>query len=170
MPVKDTRKPTHKKRPGQDRNTWATPDGLFNYLSDCYGPFDVDVCAVPGNARCAFFFEPGEDGLAQSWRGKRCWCNPPYSDIYPWVAKAVQESKERGATVVMLLPARTGSQWFHDFSGLASEILFLRGRVRFKHAPSTAPFDSLVLVFRPYQPVSGRATRLMFVENELFRY
>ncbi len=70
-------------------------------------------------------------------------CNPPYSDIYPWLAKA-----REAAVAVFLVPARTDTAWWHDHAMRADEIRFLRGRLRFGDAAANAPFPSVVLVFR----------------------
>ena len=125
---------------------WETPDDLFNLLNNEFN-FTLDVCATPANAKCARYFTPEQNGLAQSWAGETCWCNPPYGrQIGLWVAKAHSESK-RGATIVMLLPARTDTAWWHDHVMRSSEIRFIRGRLRFGGAKHGAPFPSCVVVF-----------------------
>jgi len=76
------------------------------------------------------------------------WCNPPYGrQIGKWVEKAYNESLQ-GATVVMLLPARTDTKWFHDFIYGKAEIRFIRGRLKFGDSKNSAPFPSMVIVFR----------------------
>ena len=73
-------------------------------------------------------------------------CNPPYGrKIGEWVRKGYEEAK-RGAFVVMLLPARTDTQWFHDYC-LNGEIRFIKGRLRFGGSKQNAPFPSMVVVF-----------------------
>lgn len=122
---------------------WETPQELFDELEKEFG-FDTDVCANPVNAKCARFFTKKQDGLTQEWTGV-CWCNPPYGrQIGKWVQKAA-ESK---ATVVMLIPARTDTKWFHDFCLPFAEIRFLKGRVRFGGSKNNAPFPSMVVIFR----------------------
>ena len=74
--------------------------------------------------------------------------NPPYSQISKWVQKAYQES-QAGVTVVMLVPSRTGTRWWHDWAVKADEVRLLKGRLKFGDARSCAPFDSALLVFRP---------------------
>lgn len=92
---------------------WETPQDLFDKLNKEYN-FECDVCAVPENAKCEFYYTPDVDGLKQEWTGV-CWCNPPYGkQIGKWVEKAYAAST-RGATVVMLLPSRTDTKWFHDY-------------------------------------------------------
>ena len=68
--------------------------------------------------------------------------------MWRWVKKAYEESR-KGATVVMLLPARTDTRWFHEWVyERAAEIRFLRGRLRFGGAKNSAPFPSMIVVFR----------------------
>ena len=124
---------------------WETPQDLFDSLDAQYH-FTLDVCALPENAKCARYFTPEIDGLKQPWNGV-CWCNPPYGrQIGKWVKKAV-EAARNGATVVMLLPARTDTQWFHDYIYGKAEIRFLRGRLRFGNAKNSAPFPSMIVCF-----------------------
>ena len=81
--------------------------------------------------------------LKQDWSGV-CWCNPPYGrQIGKWVEKAAKSH----ATVVMLLPARTDTKWFHDYCLPYGEIEFLRGRLKFGGCEYNAPFPSMVVVF-----------------------
>lgn len=105
---------------------WSTPQGLFDDLNAVWN-FNTDVCALPENAKCEHYYTPEMDGLKQEWKGV-CWCNPPYGrEVGKWVEKAVKSF----ATVVMLLPARTDTKWFHDWCLPYGEIAFLRGRLKF---------------------------------------
>ena len=105
---------------------WETPQNFFDLLNEEFH-FDVDVCAIPENAKCKKFYTPEMDGLKQEWTGV-CWCNPPYGrQIGKWVEKAVKSF----ATVVMLLPARTDTKWFHDFVLPYGKIEFIKGRLKF---------------------------------------
>jgi site-specific DNA-methyltransferase (adenine-specific) len=140
-----------KKTKADKRYDWATPMDLFHHLAYLYGPFKKDVCAQAWNAKCEFFITPEEDGLSVPWGACACWCNPPYDDIDRWVHKAIEES-HKGARVVMLLPSRTGTEWFRTAMMYSTEIVFLRGRVRFQTDPFERPkgsgnFDSIVVLF-----------------------
>lgn len=126
---------------------WETPQDFFEKLDQEFG-FELDVCALPENAKCSRYFSPMDDGLEQDWTGV-CWCNPPYGrEIEKWVKKAYISAIE-GATVVMLLPARTDTRWFHDWIYGKTEIRFIRGRLKFGGAEYNAPFPNMVVVFRP---------------------
>lgn len=108
------------------------------------------VCALPENAKCEHYFTPEQDGLKQEWKGT-VWCNPPYGrNIGKWVEKAYNTAKDKNAVVVMLLPARTDTKWFHDFCYLNqyATVRFARGRLKFGGARNSAPFPSMVVIFR----------------------
>lgn len=125
---------------------WETPQDLFDSLNDEFH-FELDVCALPENAKCEKFYTPAQDGLAQPWRGV-CWCNPPYGrEIGEWVRRGLFVSAA-GSTVVMLLPARTDTKWFHDYILGQAEIRFIRGRLKFGGSKNSAPFPSMVVIFR----------------------
>lgn len=96
-------------------------------------------------------------------------CNPPYGrQIYDWVRKGYEESRKPGTLVVMLIPARTDTSYFHDyiFHGKADEVRFLRGRLKFTdedgNAKDAAPFPSAVIVWR--SPDTARSLRDMVLE------
>lgn len=125
---------------------WATPQDFFDVVAREFD-FDLDVCALPSSAKCARYFTPEDDGLAQEWAGT-CWMNPPYGDeIVQWVAKAYNATLA-GATVVCLVPARTDTAWFHEYC-FPGEVRFLRGRLRFGQAEASAPFPSALVVLGP---------------------
>lgn len=127
------------------KQTWETPDALFTALNDEFG-FTVDVCAEPATAKLPRAWTPSDSAFWQKWAGEVCWMNPPYSEISKWMSKAV-EAWEAGATVVALVPSRTDTRWWHDYAMRATDIRFLRGRLRFGDAKQGAPFPSAVLVF-----------------------
>ncbi len=128
---------------------WRTPPELFQVL-DAEFAMRLDAAATNENALCPVYLTEDEDGLVQEWAGfGSVFCNPPYgTQIGRWVQKAYEESR-KGATVVMLIPARTETRYWHDFVMRAAEIRFIRGRLRFSGIKVNAPFPSAVVVFRP---------------------
>ena len=125
---------------------WATPQAFYDQLNQEFG-FTLDPCALPDNAKCAKFFTPEDDGLAQDWSGERVFCNPPYGrKIAAWVKKCHDEA-QKGAFVVMLIPARTDTSYFHDYIYHKAEIRFVRGRLKFGNAEQGAPFPSMVVIY-----------------------
>jgi site-specific DNA-methyltransferase (adenine-specific) len=132
-----------------DRQDWATPAWLFREL-DLEFRFTLDVAASPANAKCRHFYTADDDALLQPWAPQVCWCNPPYGrSIGSWMAKARDEAK-RGAVVVMLLPSRTDTAWWHEHvERKAFDVRFLRGRLNFDGGKrSQAPFPSVIVIYR----------------------
>lgn len=128
---------------------WATPQNFFNSLDSEFS-FTLDPCACLENAKCKKFFTEKDDGLSQDWGGERVFCNPPYGRgiTGKWVQKAYHESRKPNTLVVCLLPARTDTQWFHDYVLRKAEIRFIRGRLKFGDGKESAPFPSIVVVYR----------------------
>lgn len=127
-------------------DVWETPQAFFNTLNQEFH-FTLDACALPENAKCADYYTPEQNGLLQKWGGV-VWCNPPYGrQIGRWVEKAA-EAAQNGATVVMLIPARTDTEWFHRYIYHSAEIRFVRGRLKFGGSKNAAPFPSMICIFR----------------------
>ena len=127
---------------------WATPQEFFDKLSWRFGPFDLDPCADPTNTKCANFFTEAENGLAKSWVGFTSFVNPPYGrGIDQWIEKAYNESRNEDTKVVMLIPARTDTKYWHKYVMKADEVYFVKGRLKFGDSENSAPFPSAVVVF-----------------------
>lgn len=118
-----------------DRATLAQDFARFD---EQLGPFTIDVAAAPHNTKCDRYFTAADNGLVQSWRGERVWCNPPFSNVAPWVHKAWAEYEDT-AGIAMLLPAnRTEQLWwqqmvepYRDRADSPLWVTFLPGRMRF---------------------------------------
>jgi len=117
---------------------YATPKELLRTLEEEFGKF-FDPCPLhnPDNI----------DGLSIEWKNPT-FVNPPYGrEIGKWVKKGYEEAR-RGNTVVMLLPSRTDTVWWHEYVMKAREIRFIKGRLRFGNAVNSAPFPSAIAVFK----------------------
>lgn len=124
---------------------WYTPEDFYQKYNSVYN-FETDVCATDENAKCEKYFTEEIDGLSQRWEGV-CWMNPPYGrTISKWMKKAYESSLE-GATVVCLVPARTDTNWWHDYA-MKGSIEFIKGRLKFGGSKNSAPFPSAVVVFK----------------------
>lgn len=125
-------------------DAWSTPDDLFVEINDIFH-FDLDACASTTNAKCSQFFTKEDDALEQRWRGT-VWMNPPYGrEISAFMRKAYKESL-LGATVVCLVPSRTDTDWWHRYAK-RGQIIYLRGRLKFGGAETSAPFPSAIVIF-----------------------
>lgn len=125
---------------------WATPIELFNKLNQIF-KFTLDVCASHQNAKCEKYYTVKENGLIQEWSDVS-WCNPPYGrKIGLWVKKAYEENL-KGKTIVLLLPSRTDTKWFHDYIYNQHEIDFIKGRLKFNDGKNSAPFPSMIVYMK----------------------
>lgn len=130
---------------------WETPQYLFDQLNEEFH-FTLDPCCVPETAKCPQYYTPSDNGLIQDWSNDIVFVNPPYGkEIKKWIKKSHDEAKN-GATVVLLIPARTDTQYFHDYIYNQAEIRFIKGRIKFiqnGEIKNAAPFPSMIVVFRP---------------------
>lgn len=116
------------------------------------------------------------DGLKQDWRswlwhlnagkpGGLGWLNPPFGrGIASWVERAaLTGAAGSGCAMVMLVPARTDTAWWHDWiepvrRGKApGDVEFLRGRQVFEPGPgygdkkvTSAPFPTALVTFEGF--------------------
>lgn len=126
---------------------WETPKDFFDRLNSEFH-FTLDACATKENAKCGDYYTIEQDGLCRNWSGV-VWCNPPYGrEISKWVRKAYESARSGSATVVMLLPSRTDTRWFHDYIYGHAEIRFIKGRLKFGRSKVNAPFPNMIVVFR----------------------
>ena len=124
---------------------WSTPKDFFKTLNDEFD-FTLDPCADELNHKCEKYYTKEQNGLIQSWKGERVFCNPPYgSTIKDWVKKCAESDAE---LVVMLIPARTDTKYFHEYIYNKSEIRFIKGRLKFGNSKNSAPFPSMLVIFR----------------------
>ena len=136
---------------------WSTPQDFFDRLNKEFN-FGLDAAATRHNAKCPFFYTEQIDGLRQDWVcDGAVWCNPPYGRgaSAAWVKKGYDEAIKHRQTVVMLVPSRTDTRWFHDYVWDRDnnvpmdnvEVRFVRGRLKFGGSKNSAPFPSMVIVF-----------------------
>ena len=127
---------------------WATPQDFFDELNAEFH-FDLDPCADETNHKTEKYYTKEDDGLSQDWSGQRVFCNPPYGrKIGDWVEKAFREGTKDNTIVVLLIPARTDTKYFHDYILHRSEVRFVKGRLKFGGGIQAAPFPSMVVIFR----------------------
>lgn len=139
-------------------DTWTTPRDLFDKLNAEFN-FGLDAAAlqsstlVPDNWYGPDHPDPAaRDALRIDWnhnsRGKPIWLNPPYGrTIKDWMRKA-SEVAAGGGTVVCLVPARTDTNWWHDYCINAHEIRYIRGRLKFGNQNNSAPFPSAIVIMK----------------------
>ena len=125
------------------RQDWETPPALFAALHARFR-FTVDGAAHAGNAKLERYWS---DAFAQSWRGERVWCNPPYGRYQiPFIEEAARREAE---LAVLLIPVRTDTGVWQEIVLDRTEVWFLRGRVRFVGGNYPSTFASALVFFRP---------------------
>jgi len=135
-------------------NEWSTPQDFYDELDKEFN-FTLDPCATKQNAKCNKFYTQEDNGLEKDWQGETVFCNPPYGrEIKQWVKKAYDESRNKHTTIVMLIPARTDTSYFHDYIYKKAEIRFIRGRLKFGNSKNSAPFPSMIVVFNNTKDVT----------------
>jgi site-specific DNA-methyltransferase (adenine-specific) len=131
------------------KQDYGTPRAVFDEYDREFG-FTLDVCAHAGNHKCARYYTPEMDGLTQDWGRHICWMNPPFNQIRRWLRKAYLSS-QLGATVVCLVPARTGAQWWQTWVvHTRADVRYRTGRIRFDGSPHHATFDVAIVVYWPW--------------------
>lgn len=128
---------------GRHQN-WRTPTEIFGPLHAEF-QFTMDGASEPGNGLLP---RSSTADCPVEWDGQRVFCNPPWSNIRPFLEKAVS-----AAVAVFLVPARTNAKWFHRALELGAEVRFFAGRPKFDFPGHTgtghnSPVDCLLLVFR----------------------
>ncbi|MBO0445574.1 phage N-6-adenine-methyltransferase [Enterococcus ureilyticus] len=136
-----------------DKQDWETPQELFDQLNSKYH-FDLDAAASHGNAKLPKYVTAEDDALSQEWgEYSSIFCNPPYEtkSQNAFIKKAYDTHQEFGNTIVLLIPARTGTMRWHKYIFGKAEINFLEGRLHFEtngvRHKINAPFDSAVVVY-----------------------
>ena len=131
------------KNTGDDRET---PQDCYEMLNDRFG-FNLDPCATDANHKCEKYFTEAINGLEQDWQGRTVFVNPPYSQNKAWLKKCYEESRKDDTIVVVLIPSRTDTRYWHDYVMKANILWFVKGRLKFGTETNTAPFPSAVAVF-----------------------
>lgn len=129
---------------------WTTPQPFLRKLEQMFGKFDLDPASAAHNAVCSRYYTIEDNGLVQDWTGNP-FCNPPYirGILQKWIQKAYEESQKHGNQIVLLIPSRTDTKYWHNYVMKAAEVHLIEGRLKFGGAVNSAPFPSAVVVFRP---------------------
>jgi hypothetical protein len=119
---------------------WSTPGSVYSALDREFA-FTFDPCPLQSR----------QSGVLIPWTGN-VFCNPPYSKIDDFLRHGLFHLASGNAKLlVYLVPSRTDTAWFHDYCLKADEIRFIRGRLKFGDAKNSAPFPSMIVVFRKWE-------------------
>jgi site-specific DNA-methyltransferase (adenine-specific) len=131
------------------KDEWETPQYFFDLLDKEFH-FTLDPCATPQSAKCKKFYTKSDNGLLKTWEGETVFVNPPFLHIKEWVEKCYLEGNKLNTIVVLLLPSRTDTRYWHNFVMKAKEIRFCKGRVSFLiegEEKNRSPFSLSIAVF-----------------------
>lgn len=162
--------------PAEDKDEFRTPPWLFAWRNRRF-LFEIDAAATHENALCSLYYTKEENALAHRWDDMvpdeplpRVWCNPPYSDVEPWLEKAAEEAR-RGILTDMLLPAMNGEvYWGKYVHGVAGEVTFINGRISFLRPDcSEARGNRVGSILVTWFPHSVGPTRYVSVDRDAIR-
>jgi len=154
-------------------DAWETPDYFFNLLNQEFN-FTLDAAASKSNTKCEKFFDKKRNGLLQNWDGETVFVNPPFGNIEEWVQKCFEEGKKENTIVVLILPSRTDTSYWHEFIMKASEIRFCKGRVNFwRNGHSTkngSTFPLAIVVFKGPANLTLKVSSFYHKEKDLIKF
>lgn len=152
-----------RQKPHCSKQDYGTPPELLTAIRNRLriDEFAVDLAASKDNAVCRCFYDESYDSLKRSrdWAVDGwAWLNPPFANITSWVSKALHESTNYGAHVVMLTPASPGSNWWRDYVEPYAYVSYLNGRFVFVGTPNNPktgkpdvyPKDCALLFYTPW--------------------
>lgn len=154
----------HKSNtPADIKDLWQTPKQIFNKLNREFN-FTMDVAASDENKLCKIYYGEKSNALCNYW-DKSNWCNPPYSNIMPWVEKSIKEHA-RGKTIVMLVPSDTSVKWFKLAYESCNEVRLISGRLSFVNSVTQRPVSgnnkgSVLFIWRGNAPANSHTVTLI---------
>lgn len=113
---------------------WKTPSNIYNWFMN------------NGFIDC-FRFRSDYDELSNDYFYQKLFINPPFSKmkvVCQWVNRQIYN----GNFIVMLIPSRTDTSYFHSLLRNRPFIFLIEGRLRYNDS-NVAPFPSCFLVINP---------------------
>ena len=110
---------------------WSTPNEIYEYYVIQKGYFDP--CPL------------GNDDFDFIHHDKQVFLNPPYSEISKWVDWAIANHILSGKHIVILIPSRTDTKYFHELLNHGCDLEFIKGRLKFGNSKQGAPFPSVLV-------------------------
>lgn len=134
----------------QQTDEWSSPREVVEPLDAALGGFDLDPCSGAEQSPFAdATYTEDDDGLAQPWHGA-VWVNPPYSEMWEWTDKAIEEMAVGNAErVVFLCKGDSSTDWWQAAAQNATLVTTIDHRLSFGDGANSAPFASHILLFGP---------------------
>ena len=150
------------RKPLKPSDYWGTPQ----WIIDALGPFDLDVCATPENAKAPKFYTEADNGLRRAWPG-RVWCNPPFSQMFEWAGAAAWKylpSWPKFESIHFMCRCDFSTKWWKLLATLNHDLIFPTCRVQF------VPPDGVKVSSNPMQMMivhlhSGMSGKHSFLEK-----
>lgn len=125
-------------RTKNSNDSWETPRYFFEFLQkemkkefgDSF-EFTIDLASSKENALCKRYYTEEDNALEQNWKNEIGFLNPPFSKAKEFIEKAYLESQFENTIIVMIIPSRTDTAYWHDYIMKSYKILFCKGRVDF---------------------------------------
>ena len=111
---------------------YSTPKEIYNYYVINGGYYDP----CPLNGKDCDFNKVIDNPM---------FINPPYSDIKTWVDYALFQASNTNKHIVMLIPSRTDTKYFHKLLAYGVDLEFIQGRLKFGNMKQGAPFPSVLV-------------------------
>ena len=149
-----------------ERQDWGTPRAFLEWLeTDRSWTPNLDAAASIRNAKAPHFFTEDDDSLSKDWFGD-VWLNPPFGNELPKFMKkcAEQIKRKEVRSIMVLIPARTDTKWFHEIVMPHAYLIYLiKGRFNFRVdnavEGANAPFPSMLVLYRKHRlPDAGITT------------
>lgn len=157
-------------RTKRSKDNWETPQYFYDLLDNEFH-FTLDPCASHLNHKCVNYFTKEDNGLKQSWKGHKVFCNPPYSDKDKWIKKAFWEGANRDTLVVLLIPTASDTKIWHKYIMKAKEIRFIKGRIKFEldgESQGSPNFASSLIIFEG-DHTNPRCSSFLHKEKDLIK-
>lgn len=136
-----------------NKSYWETPQDFFDKLDGIYH-FNWDLAASYLNHKAVNYYTEDDNSLAKDWNKLEgnLFLNSPYGRaIKDWVKKASETKLQQNQYLVMLIPSRTDTAYFHEYIFGKAEVKFLRGRLKFElngESKDAAPFPSALVIYK----------------------
>lgn len=136
---------------GGGYQAWETPAWLFEALNRVFS-FSLDAAASRENAKCKKYYTLSQSGLTNPW-SDITFCNPPFNDPGPWLAKAHTEAAKKHRSVMVLPAIGMTAKWYVGHRA-NTHTTILHPRVAFV-GPKKSPNGMTMLMFFGFEFCKG---------------
>ena len=118
-------------------DSWATPGWILDLFPGWLDPCPLD---------CPDYLLDDLEGTWDTFGFPGIFINPPYSNVTPWIEKAIRTRQITPVPIVMLLNHDCSTRWFARLHEQGARILMFSGRLRFGDAKSNPRPSMLVIL------------------------